>query len=154
MNPLSIFVRRPVATILLTVALILGGVLGYMTLPVADMPNVDFPVIQVQARQSGGSPEEIASSVAAPLERHLGAIAGLTEMTSQSSANQARITLQFSLDRDINGAARDVEAAFRQPMPTCPPRCGRTRATSRPTPTARGHDPGANFTHPYRLATV
>ncbi|GBQ16004.1 nodulation protein [Komagataeibacter rhaeticus] len=112
MNPLSIFVRRPVATILLTVALVLGGVLGYMTLPVADMPNVDFPVIQVQARQSGGSPEEIASSVAAPLERHLGAIAGLTEMTSQSSANQARITLQFSLDRDINGAARDVEAAL------------------------------------------
>ncbi|MCE2564375.1 efflux RND transporter permease subunit [Komagataeibacter sp. FNDCF1] len=112
MNPLAIFVRRPVATILLTVALILGGVLGYVTLPVADMPNVDFPVIQVQARQSGGSPEEIASSVAAPLERHLGAIAGLTEMTSQSSANQARITLQFSLDRDINGAARDVEAAL------------------------------------------
>nr|WP_254511261.1 efflux RND transporter permease subunit [Komagataeibacter oboediens] len=109
---MSIFVRRPVATILLTVALIIGGVIGYLTLPVADMPNVDFPVIQVQAQQAGGSPEEIASSVAAPLERHLGAIADLTEMTSQSSANQARITLQFSLDRDINGAARDVEAAL------------------------------------------
>ena len=112
MNPLAIFVRRPVATVLLTVALILGGIIGYTTLPVADMPNVDFPVIQVQAQQAGGSPEEIASSVAAPLERHLGAIADLTEMTSQSSANQARITLQFSLDRDINGAARDVEAAL------------------------------------------
>ncbi|GBQ62520.1 efflux RND transporter permease subunit [Komagataeibacter swingsii] len=112
MTPLSIFVRRPVATVLLTVALIIGGIIGYTTLPVADMPNVDFPVIQVQAQQAGGSPEEIASSVAAPLERHLGAIADLTEMTSQSSANQARITLQFSLDRDINGAARDVEAAL------------------------------------------
>lgn len=112
MNPLALFVRRPVATILLTVALLLGGVIGFVTLPVADLPNIDFPVIQVQARQAGGSPEEIASSVAAPLERHLGAIAGLTEMTSQSSANQARITLQFSLDRDINGAARDVEAAL------------------------------------------
>ena len=112
MNPLSFFVRRPVATVLLTVALLLGGVIGYLTLPVADLPNVDFPVIQVQARQAGGSPEEIASSVAAPLERHLGAIADLTEMTSQSSANQARITLQFALTRDINGAARDVEAAL------------------------------------------
>ncbi|CUW47569.1 efflux RND transporter permease subunit [Novacetimonas hansenii] len=112
MNPIALFVRRPVATTLLTVALLIGGVIGYMTLPVADLPNVDFPVIQVQARQPGGTPEEIASSVAAPLERHLGQIADLTEMTSQSSANQARITLQFALSRDINGAARDVEAAL------------------------------------------
>ncbi|MFT9215792.1 MAG: efflux RND transporter permease subunit, partial [Acetobacter malorum] len=112
MNFSRIFIDRPVATILLTVALLLAGVLGYRSLPVSDLPNVDFPVIQVQARQAGGSPEEIASAVAAPLERHLGQIADLTEMTSQSSQNTTRITLQFALSRDINGAARDVEAAL------------------------------------------
>ncbi|MFT8421998.1 MAG: efflux RND transporter permease subunit [Gluconacetobacter sp.] len=112
MNPVRLFVLRPVATTLLTIALLIAGIIGYRALPVADLPNVDFPVIQVQARQAGGSPEEIASSVAAPLERRLGAIADLTEMTSQSTQNQARITLQFALNRDINGAARDVEAAL------------------------------------------
>ena len=112
MNFSRIFIDRPVATILMTVALLLAGVLGYRSLPVADLPNVDFPVIQVQARQPGGSPEEVASAVAAPLERHLGQIADLTEMTSQSSQNTTRITLQFALSRDINGAARDVEAAL------------------------------------------
>ncbi|MDG6093968.1 efflux RND transporter permease subunit [Acetobacter sp. AN02] len=121
MNPVRIFIDRPVATILLTVALLLAGILSYMKLPVADLPNVDFPVIQVQARQPGGSPETVASTVAAPLERRLGQIAGIMEMTSQSSQNQVRITLQFSLDRDINGAARDVEAAIqaaRADLPT------------------------------------
>ncbi|GBQ88483.1 multidrug efflux pump acriflavin resistance protein AcrB/AcrD/AcrF [Gluconacetobacter johannae DSM 13595] len=109
---IRLFVLRPVATTLLTVALLIAGTIGYRALPVSDLPNVDFPVIQVQARQPGGSPEEVASSVAAPLERHLGQIADLTEMTSQSTQNQARITLQFALTRDINGAARDVEAAL------------------------------------------
>ncbi|MBO1327229.1 efflux RND transporter permease subunit [Acetobacter suratthaniensis] len=112
MNVSRFFIDRPVATILLAVAAILGGILGYRTLPVADLPNVDLPVIQVTARQAGGSPEEIASSVAAPLERRLGQIADVTEMTSQSSQNTTRITLQFALNRDINGAARDVEAAL------------------------------------------
>ncbi|MCI1767385.1 MAG: efflux RND transporter permease subunit, partial [Acetobacter peroxydans] len=106
------FIDRPVATTLLAIAAILGGILGYRTLPVADLPNVDLPVIQVTARQAGGSPEEIASAVAAPLERRLGQIADVTEMTSQSTENTTRITLQFSLNRDINGAARDVEAAL------------------------------------------
>ncbi|GAA4485889.1 efflux RND transporter permease subunit [Gluconacetobacter asukensis] len=121
MNPVRLFVLRPVATTLLTIALLIAGIIGYQALPVADLPNVDFPVIQVQARQAGGSPEEIASSVAAPLERRLGAIADLTEMTSQSTQNQVRITLQFALNRDINGAARDVEAALqaaRADLPT------------------------------------
>ncbi|GAN60067.1 transport system membrane protein [Acetobacter cibinongensis] len=112
MNISRIFIDRPVATTLMTVALLLAGLMGYRSLPVADLPNVDFPVIQVQARQPGGSPEEIASAVAGPLERHLGQIADLTEMTSQSSQNTTRITLQFALSRDINGAARDVEAAL------------------------------------------
>lgn len=121
MNIARPFVLRPVATTLLAAAMLIAGLLAYTTLPVADLPNVDMPVIMVQARQSGGSPTEIASTIAAPLERHLGAIAGLTEMTSQSMVNQARIILQFDLSRDINGAARDVEAALqaaRADLPT------------------------------------
>ncbi|NHN86035.1 nodulation protein [Acetobacter musti] len=117
----SIFVRRPVATTLLCIACILCGISGYITLPVADLPNIDFPVIQVQAQQPGGTAEQIASSIAEPLERHLGSIADVTEMTSQSSQGQLRITLQFALSRDINGAARDVQAAIqaaRADLPT------------------------------------
>ncbi|MFT9089994.1 MAG: efflux RND transporter permease subunit, partial [Gluconacetobacter sp.] len=117
----TVFISRPVATTLLSVACILCGIVGYIALPVADLPNIDFPVIQVQAQQPGGSPEQIASSIAEPLERHLGSIADLTEMTSQSSQGQLRITLQFALSRDINGAARDVEAAIqaaRADLPT------------------------------------
>lgn len=121
MNITRPFILRPVATSLLTAAMLIAGMLAYTMLPVADLPNVDMPVIMVQAQQSGGSPTEIASTIAAPLERHLGAIAGLSEMTSQSMVNQARIILQFDLSRDINGAARDVEAALqaaRADLPT------------------------------------
>lgn len=121
MNITRPFILRPVATSLMTVAMLIAGILAYRLLPVADLPNVDMPVIMVQAQQSGGSPTEIASTIAAPLERHLGAIAGLSEMTSQSMVNQARIILQFDLSRDINGAARDVEAALqaaRADLPT------------------------------------
>ncbi|GBQ72059.1 multidrug efflux pump acriflavin resistance protein AcrB/AcrD/AcrF [Ameyamaea chiangmaiensis NBRC 103196] len=112
MNPSRLFIQRPVATSLLALAMLIAGIVGYRSLPVSDLPNVDFPVIMVMARQAGGTPEEIASTVAAPLERHLGAIADVTEMTSESTQNQARIMLQFDLSRDINGAARDVEAAL------------------------------------------
>ncbi|TWB07584.1 AcrB/AcrD/AcrF family protein [Gluconacetobacter diazotrophicus] len=121
MSVTGLFIRRPVATTLLTLACVLCGVVGYLTLPVADLPNIDFPVIQVQAQEPGGSPEQMASSIAAPLERHLGEIAGLEEMTSQSSTGQVRLTLQFALSRDVNGAARDVEAAIqaaRADLPT------------------------------------
>ncbi len=96
----------------MTVSLCLFGLMGYISLPVSDLPNIDFPVIQVQAFQPGGTPEQIASSIAEPLERHLGTIAGLQEMTSQSSAGMLSITLQFELSRDINGAARDVAATI------------------------------------------
>lgn len=106
------FISRSIATTLLTLALCLFGIMGYISLPVADLPNIDFPVIQVQALQPGGTPEQIASSIAEPLERQLGSIAGLEEMTSQSSSGMLRVTLQFSLSRDINGAARDVAAAL------------------------------------------
>jgi multidrug efflux pump len=106
------FIRRPVATTLLTLAVVLAGLLGYALLPVAPLPEVDFPVVLVQATLPGGSPETVATSVAAPLEKYLGQIADLEEMTSQSFTSNTRITLEFGLDRNINGAARDVEAAI------------------------------------------
>ncbi len=108
----ELFIRRPVATALLTIGIIFAGLLGYSQLPVSPLPQVDFPVISVQANMPGASPDTMASSVAAPLERHLGQIADVNEMTSQSSLGTTRITLQFGLDRDIDGAARDVQAAI------------------------------------------
>ncbi|CAM4046028.1 multidrug efflux RND transporter permease subunit [Bordetella tumulicola] len=106
------FIVRPVATVLLTLGLVLAGILAYRLLPVAALPQVDLPMISVTASLPGASPETMASSVATPLERSLGSIAGLTEMTSRSSQGSTRITLQFDLSRDINGAARDVQAAI------------------------------------------
>ena len=121
MNIAEPFIRRPVATTLLTVGLVLAGALAYSRLPVSPLPQVDFPTISVQASLPGASPDTVATSVASPLERHLGQIADVTEMTSQSSVGSARITLQFGLDRDIDGAARDVQAAInaaRADLPT------------------------------------
>ncbi|MDE1896553.1 MAG: efflux RND transporter permease subunit, partial [Rhodospirillales bacterium] len=112
MNISSIFIRRPVASILLTIGIALSGILGFTRMPVAPLPQLAFPTIQVQAQMAGASPDTMAATVAAPLERHLGAIADVTEMTSQSGVGTAQIVLQFGLDRDINGAARDVEAAI------------------------------------------
>jgi multidrug efflux pump len=106
------FIRRPVATTLLTVGIALAGGIAYFKLPVAALPQVDYPTISVSASMAGASPDVMASTVATPLERHLGTIADVTEMTSSSSTGAARITLQFGLDRDIDGAARDVEAAI------------------------------------------
>jgi len=108
----ALFIHRPVATILLSVAITLCGVLGFRLLPVAPLPQVDFPVIMVSASLPGASPETMASSVATPLERALGRIAGVNEMTSSSSLGSTRIILQFDFSRDINGAARDVQAAI------------------------------------------
>ena len=109
----EIFIRRPVATTLLTIGVIFGGLLGYSQLPVSPLPQVDFPIVSVQANMPGASPDTMATSVASPLERHLGQIADVNEMTSQSTQGSTRITLQFGLDRDIDGAARDVQAAYR-----------------------------------------
>ncbi|EMC4351352.1 multidrug efflux RND transporter permease subunit MdtC [Cronobacter sakazakii] len=108
----ALFIYRPVATILLSIAVTLCGVLGFRLLPVAPLPQVDFPVIMVSASLPGASPETMASSVATPLERSLGRIAGVNEMTSTSSLGSTRIILEFNFDRDINGAARDVQAAI------------------------------------------
>ncbi|MGK9169197.1 efflux RND transporter permease subunit [Inquilinus limosus] len=112
MNLSAPFIARPVATTLLTLGIVLAGLFAYLQLPVSPLPQVDFPTISVTASLPGASPETVAATVASPLERHLGAIADVTEMTSQSSVGQARITLQFGLDRDIDGAARDVQAAI------------------------------------------
>ena len=106
------FIHRPVATTLLTVAIALAGAIAYSVLPASPLPQVDFPTININAGLPGASAEIMASSVATPLERQLGHIAGITEMTSSSSLGSTNITIQFDLSRDIDGAARDVEAAI------------------------------------------
>jgi multidrug efflux pump len=106
------FIRRPVGTSLLSAAVLMAGVLGYMNLPVAPLPQVEFPTISVSANLPGADPETMASSVATPLERQFGRIAGVTQMTSNSSSGGTNVTLQFELDRDIDAAARDVQAAI------------------------------------------
>ncbi|HEN3663095.1 TPA: multidrug efflux RND transporter permease subunit MdtC [Yersinia enterocolitica] len=108
----ALFIQRPVATTLLTLAITLSGVIGFSLLPVSPLPQVDYPVIMVSASMPGADPETMASSIATPLERALGRIAGVNEMTSTSSLGSTRIILQFDLNRDINGAARDVQAAL------------------------------------------
>jgi multidrug efflux pump len=121
MDPSTPFIRRPVATTLLTFGLAAAGAVAFFKLPVSPLPQVDFPTISVQATLPGASPQDVATTVASPLERHLGQIADVTEMTSSSSVGSARITLQFGLNRDINGAARDVQAAInaaRADLPT------------------------------------
>ncbi len=112
MNPSALFIKRPVATTLLTLGIALAGFFAYLKLPVAPLPQVDFPTISVFATMPGASPDTMATTVATPLERHLGVIADVTEMTSQSTVGSARITLQFGLNRNIDGAARDVQAAI------------------------------------------
>ena len=121
MSLASPFIRRPVATTLLTAGIALAGLFAFPQLPVAPLPQVDIPTIFVQATLPGASPETVAATVAAPLERHLGQIADVTQMTSSSAAGGTRIVLQFGLDRDVDGAARDVEAAInaaRADLPT------------------------------------
>ncbi|HMY59235.1 MAG TPA: efflux RND transporter permease subunit, partial [Pseudomonadota bacterium] len=112
MNLSEPFIRRPVATSLLAAALLIAGLVAFTKLPVAPLPRVDFPTLQVNASLPGASPETMASSVAAPLERRFGRIAGLSEITSASSLGQTSLTLQFDLDRDVDAAARDVQAAI------------------------------------------
>jgi multidrug efflux pump len=106
------FIRRPVATSLLTAAIALAGAVAFLMLPVSSLPQIDFPTISIGAGLPCASPEIMASSVATPLERQFGRIAGITEMTSSSTLGNTRITIQFDLDRDINAAARDVQAAI------------------------------------------
>src|SRR5579859_4060551 len=121
MNISAPFIARPVATTLLTIGITLAGLFSFFQLPVSPLPQVDIPTIVVTAALPGASPDTVATSVASPLERHLGQIADVTQMTSSSSVGQARVILQFGLDRDIDGAARDVQAAIvaaRADLPT------------------------------------
>ncbi len=123
MSSLSVsapFIQRPIATSLLGVAVMLGGLLGYWLLPVSSLPQVDFPTIQVTTQLPGGSPDTIAALVTAPLERQFGQIASLTSMTSASSFGISQVTLQFDLDRDIDGAAQDVQSAINAARSTLP----------------------------------
>ena len=106
------FIKRPVATFLMSAAIILAGAAAYVLLPVASLPQVEYPVIAVGAQLPGADPETMASAVATPLERQFSRIAGINQMTSSSSTGSTSITMQFDLSRDVNGAARDVQAAI------------------------------------------
>src|SRR6202047_4541550 len=132
----SPFIRRPVATTLLTFGLVAAGVIAFFKLPVSPLPDVDIPTISVQATLPGASPEDVATTVASPLERHLSQIADVTEMTSSSSLGSARINLQFGINRNINGAARDVQAAINAARADLP-------AALRSNPTYRKFNPAA-----------
>ena len=134
MNISEPFIRRPVATTLLTIGVLLAGLFAFLKLPVAPLPQIDFPVILVQAQMPGGSPETMATTVAAPLERRLGAIADVNEMTSTNSLGSTRIVLLFGLNRDIDGAARDVQAAINAARADLP-------ASLRQNPTYRKFNP-------------
>ncbi|MEO8057787.1 MAG: efflux RND transporter permease subunit [Burkholderiales bacterium] len=136
MNLSAPFVHRPIATVLLTVGVALAGIGAFFVLPVSPLPQVDFPTISVSASLPGASPETMATSVATPLERHLGTIAGVNEMTSNSGSGSARVTLQFDLSRNIDGAAREVQAAINASRVDLP-------ATLRSNPTYRKANPAA-----------
>src|ERR1700729_3678775 len=112
MNITEIFIKRPVMTALVMMGIVLFGIAGYRALPVSDLPNVDFPTIQVSASLPGASPETMATAVATPLERQFGTVAGIDSMTSTSGVGTTGITIQFTLDRPIDGAAADVENAI------------------------------------------
>src|SRR2546422_2199159 len=120
MNLSALFIRRPVATTLIMLGIIMFGIFGYRGLPVNDLPNVDYPVINVRANLSGASPETMASAVATPLEKQFSTIAGLDAMTSTSGLGSTSITLQFTLERDIDTAAQDVQAAIAQTLRQLP----------------------------------
>jgi multidrug efflux pump len=130
----ALFINRPVATSLLAIAIGLSGLLAYFHLPVAPLPNITFPVIVVQANMAGASPDIMASTVAEPLERRLATISGVTELTSQNFVGSSQIVTQFALNRDINGAARDVEAAIQAARADLP-------TTLRNNPTYRQYNP-------------
>ena len=137
MNLSEPFVRRPIATVLLTIAIALAGIGAFFVLPVSPLPQVDFPVISVSASLPGASPSTMATSVATPLEKRLGVIAGVNEMTSNSGSGSTRVSLQFDLNRQIDSAAREVQAAINASRADLP-------ATLRSNPTYRKANPAAS----------
>src|SRR5262249_27987333 len=114
MNIPETFIRRPIATTLVMVGILLFGIAGYEALPVSDLPNVDYPTIQVQANLPGAKPDTMGAAVALPLEKQFSTVAGLESMVSQNTLGSTRITLQFNLKRGIDGAAQDVQNAITQ----------------------------------------
>lgn len=136
MNLSALFIRRPVATSLLAIAILISGMLAFFRLPVAPLPNIAYPVIVVQANMAGASPDIMASTVAEPLERRLGTIADVSQLTSISNTGTALIVVVFGLNRDINGAARDVEAAIQAARADLP-------TTLRSNPTYRQYNPAS-----------
>jgi HAE1 family hydrophobic/amphiphilic exporter-1 len=117
----ALFIRRPIMTTLVMSGILLFGVIGFRFLPVSDLPSVDYPTIQVSASLPGASPETMASAVATPLEKQFSTIAGVDSMTSSSSLGNSQITIQFTLDRDIDAAAQDVQAAIAKASRQLPP---------------------------------
>src|SRR4051812_28700274 len=134
MNLSQPFVRRPIATVLLTLGIALAGIGAFFVLPVSPLPQVDYPAISVSASLPGASPDTMASSVATPLERRLGVIAGVNEMTSNSGSGSTRVSLQFDLNRKIDSAAREVQAAINASRADLP-------ATLKSNPTYRKANP-------------
>ena len=120
MNLSELFIKRPVATTLIMVAAVFFGIMGYRQLPVSDLPNVDFPTLEVSAGLPGASPETMASSVATPLEKQFATIAGVSSISSSNSQGSTRITLQFTLDRNIDAAAQDVQAMISRTLRSLP----------------------------------
>src|SRR5436190_9596226 len=120
MNLSELFIRRPVTTVLFMLGLVVFGITAYRRLPVSDLPTVDFPTIQVSASLPGASPETMASAVVTPLEKQFSTIAGIDQMTSSSSLGSTSITLQFTLERNIDAAAQDVQAAISKTLRQLP----------------------------------
>ena len=127
----DLFIRRPVMTTLLSLAIVVFGLLAYRSLPVSDLPNVDFPAIVVYASLPGASPETMASSVATPLEKQFSTIAGIQSMSSASYQGVSNITLQFDLNRNIDAAAQDVQSAIAAAQPQLPHECPARRLSAR-----------------------
>ena len=139
MNLASFFIRRPIATVLMMVAILLFGIVAYRSLPVSDLPNVDFPTIQVNASVPGASAETMAASVATPLEKQFSAIPGLAEMSSTSQQSSTSIALQFDLDRNIDGAAGDVQTAIASASGQLPPGMPSPPTFRKVKPVGSGH---------------
>ena len=146
MNIALPFIRRPIGTTLMAIGLFLVGVAAYIDLPVASLPSIDFPTIMVSASRPGASPEIMASTVAAPLERRLGEISGVTELTSTSSLGSTSIVVQFDMSRNIDGAARDVQAAINAALSRSAERSADGADVPQGQPGRRaGADPGADL---------
>src|SRR5438045_109883 len=134
----ELFIRRPITTTLITLGILLFGIVGYRALPVSDLPNVDYPTLQVSAFLPGASPETMAASVATPLERQFSTIAGLETMNSTSMLGATTVTVQFSLDRNIDAAAQDIQAAISKasrqlpPNMPSPPSCQKVNPADQP----------------------